>query len=708
METFRSSVIPARVCVRVSARASARACVLVKPAVMAFPAFSLLLALLAGVLPHGPAPVAGLRRSVVLNAHELELLSLNATRVPGAGAQPIRANSSFALMEMRFTQSQAQNLVTRVASDLARAALGARSNPDSVLVTLWMVLFCVCAARVWMLSGGTEYEARSIEVRERRDSLQGAYVLAMADIEGVLVNMSESAVSLAEWNFNEKRKSFLRGLERIGDDPEKYFPKPTKGTVDAFRTFASLWLRIFEECTEDPIRNPKRIVEQRELDRCKRISDIVRLVVGRLEDNPVSFVRRYASDGCQDPKQMLDDGGQQPWLQVFCGFGCSRRAISSKMGDDPLLGKAPAVSKGGFPSDLVLGCIRLTLLSKTHILLLATYLAGLSLLAIELVQCGWFSAIMVGFSEVYLLSGLFRIRDIDEICRLQREVARLEQMSEEVKEHRNMLVEFYSNLRELNILWQYRTLPCLEQLEAISEHITREKDPAFLREATSIWCRLFDGLGDVPLWMERSIDEEVLGFAAEQMKSATDFVMEHTSKSTSKDVLQRLGNVFGFVVIRIRAAQNLTTRGFNKLVAPAEPFVTISISDDQKPLSSSDTSIADSAFRTDVAKGCVDPKWEDEEFFVPVEWYNSHLQLHVWDSQAHKEPMSLGFHNIAFRSLRPGVWYQRSERLASAKKGAETQSAIEFEVFFADEIRQLDWADAEPHATAARAPALTF
>lgn len=62
------------------------------------------------------------------------------------------------------------------------------------------------------------------------------------------------------------------------------------------------------------------------------------------------------------------------------------------------------------------------------------------------------------------------------------------------------------------------------------------QDPAFLREATSIWCRLFDGLGDVPLWMERSIDEEVLGFAAEQMKSATDFVMEHTSKSTSKDM----------------------------------------------------------------------------------------------------------------------------------------------------------------------------
>jgi len=636
---------------------------------------------------------------------------------------PRRSNSSLVVLEARHGERGGQGTVARLMAEITAVASEAHAGassaavwrevssagvfPDS-LMTVWLVLLCICVFRIRLL-GGSDYEARSLQVRERRDSLQGAYVLAMADIEGILVNMSESAVGLAEWNFNEKRRGFMRSLDRIAEDPETYFPKPTKATIDAFRTLVSLWLRLYEECTEDPLRNPKRVIEPRELNKCKRMSDIARLVVSRLEKNPVSFVRRFVSDGGQDAKHIMDEAGQQPWLQVFCGFGCSKRAASSKMCEDGIVGMSAGMGKGSFPLDCVMGCIRLTVLSKTHVSLLAMYLAGLSLLALELVLCNWLSTITVSLSEVYLLSGLFRIRDIDEISRLQLEVARLEKMGEEVKEHRNMLVEFYTNLRDLNALWQYRTLPCLEYLEAGTEHILKEKDASFMQDATKLWCQLFDGLGGIPLWMERTLDEEVLVFAAEQLKSATDCVIECSSRGASAAILQRLANVFGFVVVRVRAANSLTTKGYGKLVAPAEPFVTISISDDQKPLNCSDAgSIAENAFRTEAMKGCTDPRWEDEEFFVPVEWYNSHLQLHVWDSQPHGEPISLGFHNIAFRALAPGVWHQKCEYLTSAKSGSETQSAIDFEIFFANEVRQLDWAEASRKGEAKLLPGLLF
>jgi len=585
-----------------------------------------------------------------------------------------------------------------VQSTLHVACADLQEHPDYAIVVLWFMIFSVSVSRIWLASG-TDFEVQSKEARSRRDRLHGAYTSATAEIEGILANLSESAVSLAEWNFNEKRKVFARGLERVCSAPDKHFPNAKQETIDAFRNFVALWLRSFAECTEDPLRRPRWIVERQELDGCRRIQDIAKLVSGRVQRSPVDFLRQEAGGNSEVPHdsgQKTIEVREKHWLRFHWGLGCGRRArcsdltvaLKAREHDATESAISCPVSAETFPKEFDIACLQVTILSNSHLIALGTHLVGFPVLAMELALRNWFSVAFLIIAEAYLFYGLFKIRDYDEICILEEEIAHLERVSEEVTEHRSQLVGFYVNVRGVNTLWQYRTLPVLELLDAVFDLVVQERDPDFLRDAANASGRIVDG----------RLPELVLTCVAEELKAATDDLHEHSGPTLRASALERLKNTFGAAVVRVFGAKGLGGRGLqglNKIMTAICPVVTVSVTDGQRQRHAErgsgrpDAAAASSPFRTERAKSSTDPRWEGEEFLVPIPWRAKHLQLHVWDAHPSGDPLSLGFYNLDLGLVSRGVWLRGCERLVSARNGDELNGEIDFEVFFADEVRQL-------------------
>merc|ERR1719324_607495 len=60
--------------------------------------------------------------------------------------------------------------------------------------------------------------------------------------------------------------------------------------LQQFRRFVQRWLVVFEECSVDPIRSPKRVVTEEELNRCRTIADVASLTLERLKATEVRFI----------------------------------------------------------------------------------------------------------------------------------------------------------------------------------------------------------------------------------------------------------------------------------------------------------------------------------------------------------------------------------------------------------------------------------
>merc|ERR1740117_348602 len=99
--------------------------------------------------------------------------------------------------------------------------------------------------------------------KEERAKLTQSYNELIANMDGLLTKSAESSAGLAERSFESKRRDFQRFLERAKSRYSQLFTG-NKGEndklVDNFRRFVLNWLRVFEECSIDPIQCPKRVV----------------------------------------------------------------------------------------------------------------------------------------------------------------------------------------------------------------------------------------------------------------------------------------------------------------------------------------------------------------------------------------------------------------------------------------------------------------
>jgi len=166
-----------------------------------------------------------------------------------------------------------------------------------------------------------------------------------------------------------------------------------------------------------------------------------------------------------------------------------------------------------------------------------------------------------------------------------------------------------------------------------------------------------------------------------QLKQASEWMGEYRTKSSTgsfHDIVKRIDRTFNFLLVRVVSASCLTNKG---------PFCQVS---NPYCLISAAQSDGKNMCKTRFVSGNVNPRW-DEEFFIPLVWKTALIQLHIKDDQRQGDEnnLSLGYLDVKFRELKPGVWHTRKENLWSLKKQVQKKSEVVYEILFSNSVSHL-------------------
>lgn len=568
------------------------------------------------------------------------------------------------------------------------------TKPEFLVLIIYIVMFFVGAMGVWQNSGSDVAE-KSKEVRNQRDALQGTYLDEVGKIEGILMGMSESTASLAQWNFETNRRNFEKFMERVRDHPERFVENQdeAKAMVNPLREFLLLWLSVFQQCSLDPLMKPKLIVKDKDMSRCRNFVDLAGLVADQLGKNSVTFIDAWIKkERKRDPTPGSDDNKQDnTWFEFGnVGFGVVREDDKqdddedTDFEDDDPLEKKSAQSEqpvSYYPYIVKCGIAKVSVMSSNHAWLLGAFVVGLVAFLAQILVGQLSTGAMVLVAELCLVGILYKIEDLEEITRLQREVKQLQYMSDEVANRQEQLNDFYGKLRKLGQLWRYRTLPCMEHFQELYKTLLEIKGPEkakYLEGVNQVWSAQMQGLGAIEDWIgDDPIPEEFLKLTTHQLNQATVYIEKHrTDTQNSSLVLSRVDRIFGFLIVRVLASFDLQNKG--PLGQLSNPFVVLSLN----------MTGGNGMHKTEAVESDLNPRW-GEEFFIPLAGSADTLELHVKDDQKTADPASMGYCRIKFRDITTGTWHRQKEKLWSAKKGNQKNSEIMYEVLFATELRQL-------------------
>jgi len=377
--------------------------------------------------------------------------------------------------------------------------------------TLALVFIAPCTVYSFRIIG--QYDERLTtkqrQAQQERDNLTHTYRNLLADMDGLLSKSAESSAGLAERSFESKRRDFQRFLERV---KSKYsgLCSSNKGDSDMlirqFRRFCANWLKVFEECSIDPVLAPKRVLTGEELNRCTSVSEIVDLCLDRLRVTEVRFIsiqrdqdaqmlrrnqREFsrltlalpstqgpptnsmwstppptntmrslpAASATRSRSEAVKRQGMS-WFAVGSGFGC---------------GCTSSGQEAGFPKEFNCMFAQLVVLSQEHLLLLTGFLIGWVILAMQLAHVlleeppdksvrlkNYILMFMIVVAQLCLLTMILKFEEIDVVQQLEREVAVLAQQNEQVATQREKMREFWTKAQQLTELWLYRTVPRLD------------------------------------------------------------------------------------------------------------------------------------------------------------------------------------------------------------------------------------------------------
>lgn len=282
-------------------------------------------------------------------------------------------------------------------------------------------------------------------------------------------------------------------------------------------------------------------------------------------------------------------------------------------------------------------------------------------------------------ASVCLVLCLFSVESLDELARLDNELRDLEEEGQAMHSSHARITKFYTNLQQITNLWRYRTVPQLENLKELYEQLwdTSDQEKLVFLAGVCDGLEILDGsMGSVELWCgEGSLSEHVLSAMADQLTDCTSFIEKHRNHEQATALIhERLTSVFGFLTVRVTAAQNLVSWDSGMTGLFSSSYVTIQA--DGKLFK---TSTVDS----------LNPEWNGEEFFKAVSATCETVDIHVFgDNGSMMRDSLLGRLTIDFRSLSAGKWHVFQKPLRDTQNGAE----LEFELYFATDAQQLDWA----------------
>jgi len=580
--------------------------------------------------------------------------------------------------------------------------------------------------------------------RVRRGELCQEYISIVGRLKESLLLLTESCAYGAEEALDEHRRLFEDFLAEAQQHPEKLSDGITSADrpVAAFRSLVSLWFSVFEQVSADPWTKPSVLVKQQELDRCKTLPQIVKLAAETLQGAQARPVRSAVERAEELDLSIPSAKGERdsvPWLGFGdVGFGMKSWGMSLRqepmpseplslqddVDDEPGSGGAsssdlqpprsspqspcrrqqqqqpeePSVVRaaqfphpaalapadGGattsrpsrqlFPLDVCFGAVRVTILSQVHLLFMVTLALGLLVLYLEVAH-GKRALITGGIlvAEWCIMVLLMNIQDFDEVAHAQCHVQRLEYQVASMHARTAELGELSCRVQPMGKLWQARTVPALDLIAQVIDLL--RQSPAkgkvgFFSGAVEKLEKVLAALGPLELWFgERPVHEDMISVVTEQLAACADFLRKRSSdKAVGPMVLSRIGRALGFLVVRVSSASGVQGKLAGIAGAPA-PHVEITLGPRE-------------CARTEAFDGPMDPMW-NEEFFLPVSWDDSRIELFVCSGYT-----QLGSVQVGFRDVSPGIWHSRTEHLKSLKR-KPLPTELSFQYFFASEVPHL-------------------
>ncbi|CAK9079005.1 unnamed protein product [Durusdinium trenchii] len=407
-----------------------------------------------------------------LNVEEGEVLKVNlSSRTPEGWAYAEKVQSCEVLPGCRQT-------VGTIACTVETPLLPARKRCDRGLATgcvkeiLSLVFITPCIWYILTIIGQYDdrLQAKQRAAKVEKENLARSYNDLLSDMDGLLSKSAESSAGLAERTFESKRRDFQRFLERV---KERY--KVFAGTKDAeqvlrqFKRFCSNWLKVFEECSIDPIHYPKKVINEKEpgsdLSRCQ----VADLCLDRLKKTEVRFISTQRDQDAQLLRKNKNE---------------FRRMTEKERASRPrqfYVRSSP--TKDSYPKEIRCGCGQLVILSMEHARLLIGVFIGAALFAClrgcsalqrRLRRSSTFlilSTTDLLAAEICLIVMLMRFEELDIIQQLEREVKELARQNEQVEKQREKMTEFWSNAQQLTELWLYRTVPRLDLYKEVHNQL---------------------------------------------------------------------------------------------------------------------------------------------------------------------------------------------------------------------------------------------
>lgn len=375
-----------------------------------------------------------------------------------------------------------------------------------------------------------QIQVKEAAIADRKKELAQSYESLISSIDELLGRAAESSATMAERGFESKRRDFQRFLEHSETRYKNLATseKDAEAMLTQFRCFVQRWLTVFKECSVDPIKNPKIIITEEELARCKTIGEVASKTVDKLKSSvgEVRFISSKQDEekkfirGCRkevrrltmDPRRMqldrgdsgsssamseielmptnsrlgLRDDGNDPennsGKRLQPNGGTSERMLQASGGAQRWFfgwlacgsfgcGPEKGTSADGYPWKFHMKVFQVLILSREHLFLLMGTIALVPLILLILTDHMYQGLIPALLYLMCLILVLMRFEQIDVVQRLEREVIQLQEQSDSIRDRREQMVNFWNDMQQLTDLWVHRTVPRLDLLKEVQGHL---------------------------------------------------------------------------------------------------------------------------------------------------------------------------------------------------------------------------------------------
>jgi len=584
------------------------------------------------------------------------------------------------------------------------------TSPGDIMTALYVALGLLLFARYVILKG--RKVAKLAEVYVQRDSLVASFDSLTKDVDGILRDMQYSNALIAERNLDAKRREFEKFLARCNKAHSK-----KAGLLMPLRNFIARWLYVFEDCSFDPVNQPNILLTEKELKRPTTTSGLIELVLSKLSINPIHFVKGrvdeqelFARASTQNKLPAEDEDEKEEPIDVYKGNVVTPLWGMSWVRCAPFIGcgwrKHKAARNAKARWQFMAGCCSLTVLSCHHAILLLVFCAGVMIVTMNYLL----SKIMVGsvgiLGVILVLVVLMRYEAIDELSTLESHMAYIEMQTSHVQHACDAMLALNSRLQMLMDLWRFRTFPCFELIQELSEQCLdcpAKQLEHLLNGAGDELSLLQQQLGPVSLWCGETLDEHVERAILTQFKATAKFVRsfedEDMDDAQIDSMVHGINGTLGFVGVRAIAAHHLPNLDSWTPGDLSDPYVKLRVG-------------GQSAWsRTETVKDNLNPVWPDSQFLLGAPFHEGVLELEVRDDD-HGRSEPIGVLMLGFRDLKPGVWHSVCKALCAPKgkskdapilytgasmlvKGNPSDGSeeglgfLELEIQYANEMRQI-------------------